>query len=65
MTDTVSCCRTPRPVLVEIQGVYDGGLFYECATCQTRWHRFPEGHWLHARAARYVTPTPPLPPENA
>lgn len=54
MTETVSCCQTPRPILVEIRGVYDGALFYECRTCAYRWHRFPEGHWLRATADPYV-----------
>lgn len=40
--------------MVEIRGVYDGGLFYECLACQWRWHRWPEGHPLRTRAAPYV-----------
>ena len=40
--------------LVEVQGVYDGALFRECAVCGARRHRFPVGHPLHVAAAPYV-----------
>lgn len=44
--------------LVEIRGVYDGGLFYvdtlENGGCGFAWHRFPKGHHLRQRAERYV-----------
>lgn len=45
-----------RTILMEIQGVYDGGLFYACPDCAGRWHRWPEGHELRARAETYVNP---------
>jgi hypothetical protein len=45
-------------ILVEVQGVYDGGLFYQCPFCNGRWHRFPEDHWLYPRAARYIGEQP-------
>ena len=41
-------------VLVEIQGVYDGALFYSCPHCRYAWHRFEEGHDLHKRAQPYI-----------
>lgn len=43
-----------RTFMVEIRGLYDGGLFYECPDCGGRWHRWPEAHWLRAKAAPYV-----------
>lgn len=39
---------------VEVQGLYDGALYLECQHCDTRWHRFPEGHYLHAKVERWV-----------
>jgi hypothetical protein len=38
---------------VEIRGVYDGALFWECAEGH-RWHRFPEGHPIRALAEPFV-----------
>jgi len=43
-----------RMVSVEIRGVYDGGLFWMCPDCEGRWHRWPKGHYLRAKAHRYV-----------
>jgi uncharacterized protein with PIN domain len=43
-----------RTILVEIRGVYDGGLFWMCPDCEGRWHRWPVGHYLRARAERYI-----------
>lgn len=44
---------------VEIRGVYDGGLFYahtrESGGCGFAWHRWPEKHYLRARASLYLT----------
>jgi Zn-finger nucleic acid-binding protein len=39
---------------IEIRGVYDGTLFYQCPSCGGRWHRFPEGDRLRARAEPFV-----------
>lgn len=44
-------------VLVEVAGVYDGGLFFECPGCAYRWHRWPEGFALREAARRYVEVT--------
>lgn len=41
-----------RQILVEISGVYDGGLFYCCPDCGDYFHRWPEGHSLHEVAER-------------
>lgn len=43
---------------VIIRGVYDGVLFWECEACGTRWHRWPEGHWLRQRADPHVRGEP-------
>lgn len=39
---------------VEIRGVYDGVLYYECPFCQGRIHRFREGTDLWRKAELYV-----------
>ena len=44
-----------RRIGVEIPGVYDGVLFWQCPDCGGRWHRFPESHYLHERATRFIT----------
>lgn len=43
-----------RTIGVEVQGVYDGMLFYQCPDCGGRWHRWPVGTRQHAAAIRYV-----------
>jgi hypothetical protein len=43
-----------RTIGVEIRGVYDGMLFWRCPDCGGHWHRWPEGHYLRARAEPYV-----------
>ncbi len=47
-------CDCPGYVMVEVPGVYDGGLFYECVNCHHRWHRFEPHHYLYTRAEPYV-----------
>lgn len=46
-----------RTLMVEVNGVYDGGLFYQCPDCYGRWHRWPPGHYLRKRAHRFVVQT--------
>lgn len=43
-----------KVVLVEVWGLYDGGLYFQCPACGYAWHRWPEGDRLHAKAAGYV-----------
>jgi hypothetical protein len=43
-----------RVITVERRGVYDGGLYFMCPDCGFKWHRWPEGHYLRARAEPYV-----------
>lgn len=54
--DDLRCpsCETTEIIGVEIWGQYDGVLYWECPACSHRWHRFPEGHYLHGRAVPYV-----------
>lgn len=47
-------CSSRAIFAVEVQGVYDGGLFWACDHCGHRWHRWPPSHHLHALAAQYV-----------
>ncbi len=44
-----------RTIMVEVQGVYDGGLYLLCPDCGGTWHRWPEGDWRHERAKAYVS----------
>ena len=41
------------PFMVEVRGVYDGGLIFECPVCQARWPRFAEGR-LHRAALKII-----------
>lgn len=43
-----------RAAMVEVPGVYDGGLYWMCPACGHAWHRWPVGHRLRERAAPYV-----------
>lgn len=45
-----------RTILVEVQGVYDGGLYLLCGydDCRHAYHRFPPGHYLHETAERFI-----------
>jgi hypothetical protein len=47
-------CANHQPVMVEIQGVYDGGLFHMCRCCDAMWHRWPPGDRLHTKAAEVM-----------
>ena len=48
-------CPEIRIVGVEVQGVYDGALYWTCRDCGARWHRWGEGHPLRATAEPYVS----------
>jgi hypothetical protein len=39
---------------VQVRGVYDGVLFWQCPRCDHRWHCFPPGSPYRARAEPYV-----------
>jgi hypothetical protein len=43
-----------RGISVEIRGIYDGGLFYQCPDCSGTWHRWPEGDPLRIKAQRVM-----------
>lgn len=43
---------------IEIRGVYDGVLFWECPYCEDRFHRFRTGTDLWRKAAPYVQRLP-------
>jgi hypothetical protein len=43
-----------RTASVEIRGIYDGGLFFQCADCDGTWHRWSLGHPLRERAAQWL-----------
>jgi hypothetical protein len=48
------CGGTDTALGVIVRGTYDGVLYWECEACATRWHRWPEGHWLRAKAEPLV-----------
>lgn len=48
----VSKSTYSRKIGVEIWGMYDGVLFWQCPLCDHRWHRWPEGHPLRERAGK-------------
>jgi Zn ribbon nucleic-acid-binding protein len=54
--DDIRCpsCKTDDIIGVEVWGKYDGVLYWECLGCGHRWHRWPEGHYLRARAEPYI-----------
>ncbi len=43
-----------RVIGMEVRGVYDGVLYWQCPDCGGRWHRWPPGDRLHGRAEQYV-----------
>ena len=43
-----------RIVGIEVSGIYDGILYWECPDCNGRWHRWPEGTWQRKTARIYV-----------
>jgi predicted RNA-binding Zn-ribbon protein involved in translation (DUF1610 family) len=43
-----------RIVGIEVRGVYDGVLYWQCPDCGHKWHRWPEGHHLRRKAEYYV-----------
>jgi Zn ribbon nucleic-acid-binding protein len=47
-------CTNVHVVGVEVRGVYDGVLYWECLSCGHRWHRWPEGHELRRRAHAHM-----------
>lgn len=40
---------------VEITGIYDGVLFWQCPFCDGRWHRWQPGTRQYERAEEYVS----------
>lgn len=41
-----------REIGIQVMGDYDGVLYWKCPDCGGVWNRWPEGHYLHARAER-------------
>lgn len=42
-----------REIVVEVRGVYDGGLYYLCPDCGKAWHRW-ENDYMRAKAQPYI-----------
>lgn len=47
-----------REIGIEVRGVYDGVLFWQCPDCKGRWNRWPEGHYLYAIAEERMLTEP-------
>lgn len=43
-----------REVGVEVRGVYDGTLYWQCPDCEGAWHRFSKGDARYTAAMPYV-----------
>lgn len=43
-----------KEIGIEVMGVYDGVLYWQCKDCGGTWHRWPEDHYLRARAEPYI-----------
>jgi len=43
-------CKDTNPWIIEVRGVYDGALIWECRACRHRWPRFAENTPLYKRA---------------
>lgn len=43
-----------RMIGVEVQGLYDGILYYACPDCDATWHRWSEGTRQYNTAAHYM-----------
>lgn len=48
------CTETKNIVLVEVQGIYDGALYFQCQHCPTAWHRFPKGDYIREKAEAWL-----------
>lgn len=47
-------CNNAFPWIVEVRGVYDGGLYWECPACGHMWPRFREGTKMHRIALEHI-----------
>lgn len=56
MGGSLTCpkCGCPEYGGVEVQGVYDGVLFWECFACGWQFHRWPTGDDYYNRAYRII-----------
>jgi hypothetical protein len=56
MTNRTTCkkCGAFPLIGVEVQGVWDGVLYWRCSDCESCTHRFPKGHSLREKAEPYV-----------
>ena len=54
MNDVCPSCKATSVVGIQVNGVYDGVLFWECGVCGYCWHRWPEGSPYRKRAAKYM-----------
>jgi len=53
-SDACAKCGRRSPWGVEVRGVYDGVLYWECPACQHAWSRWPEGSPMHKKAVEMI-----------
>lgn len=51
-----------RRIGVEVRGVYDGVLFWQCPDCGGKTNRWPTDHPRHAVAEKYMQEDPDASP---
>lgn len=56
--------RFSRQVGVEMPGVYDGVLVWECPNCQGRWHAHSPQSPYRKRAEPYIRPSQKVEPDE-
>jgi hypothetical protein len=39
---------------IELRGVYDGVLYWQCPECGGKWHRWPQGTYQRGLAERCI-----------
>lgn len=39
---------------IEVWGLYDGVLYWQCTGCGSKWHRFPDDERLSAKAQPFI-----------
>lgn len=49
-----------RWIGVQVQGLYDGTLYYLCPSCGAEFHRWPKGHPRRRAAAARIGDRPTL-----
>jgi hypothetical protein len=55
MSEDIQCPECGGTIAgIEVWGVYDGALFWQCMACGRLLHRWPEGHPLREKAQGFM-----------